>query len=212
VEFDFGAFTRAVMDRAAITEAWRAERVVEVTLEALGARVADADRVRVARLVPAPLGEMLSRRSFVASDELADLLAEVGAAEGVDDAFAVEHVGSVCSLLAERLPADATTALCMHLPAAVAALFTGREEGTPPPARAARHGRRRSISEAHASSAHPLFESRAERAHGESVAKSDAPHADTKLSSTRGTTQVREKESLAEARPGSEDPLSEGGD
>lgn len=43
----------------------------------------------------------------------------------------------------------------------------------------------------------------------ESVAKSENPHADTKLSSSHGLTQEREHDTLAEGRPGSKHPLSE---
>lgn len=43
----------------------------------------------------------------------------------------------------------------------------------------------------------------------QSVVKSDNPHGNTKLSSSRGSTQEREHETLAEGQPGSKHPLSE---
>jgi len=47
-------------------------------------------------------------------------------------------------------------------------------------------------------------------AHRHSVARSDDPHADSKLSSARGLRQEREQRTLASGRPGSRRPLSGG--
>jgi hypothetical protein len=52
-----------------------------------------------------------------------------------------------------------------------------------------------------------MSEATADRAHADSVARSDAPHEDTKLSSARGTTQERLHETLAEGRPGPRRPI-----
>jgi hypothetical protein len=46
-------------------------------------------------------------------------------------------------------------------------------------------------------------------AHAHSVARSENPHADTKLSSSPGLTQERLGDSLAEARPGPAHPVSD---
>ena len=54
-----------------------------------------------------------------------------------------------------------------------------------------------------------MSEARPETAHAESVARSDDPHADTRLSSSQGMTQERRGETLAEGRPGSDRPVSE---
>jgi hypothetical protein len=45
--------------------------------------------------------------------------------------------------------------------------------------------------------------------HSHSVAANDNPHGETKLSSSRGTTQEREHETLAEGHPGAKHPLSD---
>jgi hypothetical protein len=45
--------------------------------------------------------------------------------------------------------------------------------------------------------------------HSHSVAANDNPHGDTKLSSSRGTTQEREHETLAEGHPSSKRSISE---
>jgi hypothetical protein len=47
-------------------------------------------------------------------------------------------------------------------------------------------------------------------AHRHSVARSDDPHGDSKLSSARGLTQERDEDTLASGRPGSRRPLSSG--
>lgn len=49
-------------------------------------------------------------------------------------------------------------------------------------------------------SRHPLSEANPSHGQSHSVAESANPHADTKLSSSKGTTQEREKEDLAEGK------------
>lgn len=53
-------------------------------------------------------------------------------------------------------------------------------------------------------SKHPLSGAKPDRAQSNSVARSRNPHEETKLSSTKGTTQEREKEDLAEGKDPSE--------
>jgi hypothetical protein len=57
-------------------------------------------------------------------------------------------------------------------------------------------------------SRHPISDARPNRAHAHSVARSDNPHGDTKLSSSHGFTQERENETLADGRPGPKRTLS----
>jgi hypothetical protein len=63
------------------------------------------------------------------------------------------------------------------------------------------------LAEASASSSRPLYAAQPQRAQSESVARSDNPHGETKLSSARGLTQEREDETLAAAHA-SEDELA----
>jgi hypothetical protein len=69
-------------------------------------------------------------------------------------------------------------------------------------------GRGTTLATGRPGSRHPVSEAHEDRAHTESIARSDDPHGDTKLSSSRGLTQERLRETLAEGRPGPEHPVS----
>jgi hypothetical protein len=56
-------------------------------------------------------------------------------------------------------------------------------------------------------SQHPVSEAHPETAQERSVVNAENPHAETKLSSSRGTTQERRAETLATGAPGSHRPL-----
>lgn len=207
---DYDAFLRAVMDRTGIREWWSAEKALAATVEALGARILEADRRAVVPLVPEPFAGLIARRPHVEQSDLADLFADVTRAEGVEPTFAMEHVESVCELLTETLEPDAVAMLRTHLPDDIAALFVKRERTTPPPRPSQpEHRKGKPLSEGRAGSAHPVSEAPADRTQSNSVARSANPHADTKLSSTHGLTQAREHEDLAEGHIDSEHKLSE---
>ncbi|HVK68207.1 MAG TPA: DUF2267 domain-containing protein, partial [Polyangium sp.] len=70
-------------------------------------------------------------------------------------------------------------------------------------------GKGKTLATGRAGSQTPLSEARPERAHGESVVRAENPHGETKLSSSRGLTQEREQETLAEGEPGPLRPVSE---
>jgi hypothetical protein len=64
------------------------------------------------------------------------------------------------------------------------------------------------LAEGRPGSRRPLAEARPPAGQADSVARTDNPHGDTKLSSARGLTQEREKESIATGSGGSRRPLS----
>ena len=94
-----------------------------------------------------------------------------------------ELIASVCRVLAEELSNEALQAMTTSLPASVAKLFV-------PPAPEVHH--------------EPAPLHRQANWVGE-----PNPHAETKLSSARGTTQEREHETLAEGRPGAKRKISD---
>lgn len=148
---------------------------------------------------PSPLPTHVALRP---ADALADFYERIAARAGEPLSFAREHAVSVCRALAQALDADVRKRLTSRLPDALGELFVLAEDPRFTPGPRAEPHARTTLSEARAGSRHPLSEAAPERAQRESIARTANPHADTKLSSSRGTTQEREEETLAEGRPG----------
>lgn len=106
---------------------------------------------------------------------------------------------------------DARSIMQAHFPALYAELFAPRPRaGEPPPhVHRAQPSVGATLATGRPGSLHPLSEGRPDQGHSHSVARSASPHEDTKLSTSRGSTQERLGETLAEGRPGPSRPLSE---
>lgn len=124
-----------------------------------------------------------------------------GATEHLTSGRAREERQIVCAAIGRRLTDDEREAIAGSLPEDIAddlrrtlrpAEPMTTENGVPGG---------QWIASARPGSRHPVSEGRADRAQSESVARSEDPHADTKLSSARGLTQEREHDALAEYRP-----------
>jgi uncharacterized protein (DUF2267 family) len=173
------------------------QAVTSVLLEQLGAH----DRSWLGGLLPqtAPTSATIHRPVA----ELSEFYARVASREGAEPGFALEHAQSVCVAIGERLDDGARRHLTNLLPDALVPLFAGRERTQAPPHMSREHAHARTtLSAGRSTSQHPLSEAGPSDAQSESVARSDNPHADTKLSSSTGTTQERERETLAEFGPG----------
>ncbi|MDF2694226.1 MAG: hypothetical protein K0S65_2609, partial [Labilithrix sp.] len=122
----------------------------------------------------------------------------------VSPALARERVQLVCKVIGERLSADLVARLDKDLPAEVALLLHPRERDTlDVPEHAVARAPGHTLASGAAGSKHPLSEAHP-AAHTHSVVREENPHAETKLSSTRGATQERLEESLATGKPGPE--------
>jgi len=191
----------AVEDGAGLSSRAEAKAAVTAVFGALATRVLPGDRRVLIALLPPPLAALFDGDEQGAEESLDRIVEEVAEAEQIRDGFGREHLDVVGAAVAATLHPDAVAALRNHLPAAVASIFTpkpkaGRVERPTPlevPAQTGRH-----LADARPGGAHPVSEASAERAHSESVARSDDPHGDTKLSGAKGLTQEREGESLAE--------------
>jgi uncharacterized protein (DUF2267 family) len=197
-----------VAGHAGLHSVAEAERALSAVLGVLGARLSHSESLALADELPPGVGEPLRAARFERAFDLEELYARVARAEQVTTGFAVEHTLSVCQAVAEVVSGAALERIRRALPPPMAALFTPREVAEPPvvehvapPAPTLAQGR--------PGSRHPLSEANAERAHSESIVRSDNPHADTKLSSSHGLTQEREHESLSTGKPGPSRPLSE---
>jgi uncharacterized protein (DUF2267 family) len=175
-----------------------ARRVLATVLAEIGAHLAPADRERVGAELPASLAGWLERDPGRAIPVELRLRGP-----GTSVARARELVASACRALASALSVDTLARLGIALPASLADLLVAPA----PPSHASVPRRRRdTLAEARPGSRHPVSEARPAPAQRGSVAATPAPHAEEKLSSTPGPTQVREHDTLAEGHP--ERPLS----
>jgi uncharacterized protein (DUF2267 family) len=197
-----------VAAHAGLHSAAEAERALAAVLAALGTRLSHSESLALADELPFTAGEPLRQARFDRAFDLDELYARVARAEGVAPGFAVEHTLSVCQAVAESITGAALERIRKALPPPMAALFTPREISAPPDVEHVAAAAE-TLARGRPGSRHPLSEASAERAHSESIARSDNPHAETKLSSSRGLTQEREHESLATGKPGPTRPIND---
>jgi uncharacterized protein (DUF2267 family) len=191
------AFT-GVQDADAVRQLARA--VLSVLLDQLS----EPDRVWLASLLPSTLVAASPHVHGLhrPADGLREFIDRVAAREGVDPGFAREHTQSVCRALGEVLDDDESARLVARLHDQLAGLFAlASASGVRAPVPPRRPSRpRRTLSEGRPRSRKPLSEAAPALGQSDSLACNDNPHAETKLSSTTGTTQEREDETLARGR------------
>jgi uncharacterized protein (DUF2267 family) len=195
---------RRVETLTGVQDADAARRLARAVTSVLLEQLASPDRTWLTSLLPSTLvaagpHDHVPHR---AADGLREFIDRVAAREGVDPGFAREHTQSVCRALAEVLDDDEWTHLVARLHDQLAALFVlpvaSAVRGSEAPRQPSR--RRRTLSEGRPGSRKPLSEAAPAHGQPDSLALSDNPHADTKLSSTTGTTQEREHETLSRGR------------
>jgi uncharacterized protein (DUF2267 family) len=210
-------WAQATLERTGVSSVAEAHHTLVAVLEAMGEILTQDEAESIARELPAELSEVVrrgaSRASVPAAGAALDAFVHgVEWRENIPATFAFEHASAVCGLLSERLPADTRKHLMADLPLAVARLLAPtlrpvRPERPPRPAPG--ETQRNTLAAGRAGSTHPVSESRPETAHSQSVARSDDPHAGSKLSSSAGLTQERLGDSLASGRPGPTRKVSE---
>ncbi len=178
-------------------------QAVDAVMNALGDALAPWDAERVAGELPDWLGAPL-RRGAHRERTPRQFIAAVAAAQGVPPGIAREQAGVVLQALVEELTADGRRYLDRALRPALRELTVRRDETSRPPPPVHPH-RRSTLSIGRLGSSHPVSASRPRRAHGDSVAASDDPHGDRKLSEASAAG-----DSIASAHPGTKTPLSEG--
>jgi uncharacterized protein (DUF2267 family) len=177
-----------------------ARRAVQAVASVLFEQLAAHDRGWLGGFLPGAAAASAAIHRPVA--ELPEFYARVASREGAEPGYALEHAQSVCIAIAEQLDEGAARHLAKVLPDALVPLFAARERTQAPRHTWHEHTHARStLSEGRPTSRHPLSEAAPSDAQSESVARRDNPHADTKLSSSTGTTQERERETLAEFGP-----------
>jgi uncharacterized protein (DUF2267 family) len=194
---DFAAHVAA---HAGITEEL-ARRLTREVLEGLGQHLSEPGRQIVAEELPPELGAALWGPG---GDALPRPIMERASEPGTSPSQVRELVASVCRVLEEELSDEALRELREAAPVEVAELLQPPgPELVRTPAAPQQH---ETLASGRAGSHHPLSEAHP-GPQPDSVA-ADNPHASTKLSSSRGTTQERLHDTLAEGVPASEHPVA----
>jgi uncharacterized protein (DUF2267 family) len=202
-------FIERLVEVAPFANQAEAARAARALLQVLGGLLTQDERVALARELPAELVRLLAIGLPQPNVDWTEFHRRVAQVEGVPLALAIEHSEVVCRALCEALAPSTRQHLQTTLPK-LAGLFELPTDIERP------------LSEAHRSSSAPndLAEGRPggaspiatsdlrSLAHRHSVARSDDPHADTKLSSARGLRQEQGEHTLAAGRPGSRRPIS----
>jgi uncharacterized protein (DUF2267 family) len=203
-----------VQSRAGFDTPDDAARALAVAARALGERLLPDEAGPIAAALPDAVGDRLRGAAYERDFDIDELYDRVGRGEGAGRDFGREHAQAVYQIIGETLPESVRVRVQRHLGPSFAPLFEPRARGAPP-ARPVHvsppvtPGRGGTLATGRPGSHRPLSAERDERAHAQSVARSADPHGETKLSSSRGLTQERLEDTLAEGRPGPASPVSD---
>lgn len=189
---DYEQILETVQTRSGLSEEM-ATLAARSTLACLGSVVHPGDRPLVAQRLVEPLKTaFLSREAYHGTWGLEDFFSKVCVLEGVEDAFGREHAEVVCQVLSESFTEENLKLVQSRLPK-VFADYLGelRAIGRPSVRQdTGAHakilsGRGDTLATGRPGSAQPVSEAIPRDAHTHSVAASDNPHGDRKLSSGR---------------------------
>ena len=179
-----------------------AKRALRATLAVLGERLVDDEAAALAALLPAELAPAVGNVEYDADFGSADLYERVGRRELTAAGAAKEHAEMVLGALGDCLDDDLRTRLARALPRQVGEVLLGRPawDEPPPHGTPARAETVATLAMGRTGSRHPLCDATAPAGQAHSVASNPSPHDATKLSTSRGLTQERLHESLADSR------------
>jgi len=206
-------FVQEVSVRAVLPLEGQAEGAIQVTLEMLGKHLPTAHAAQVARRLPEDIAQFLRNSRYENDVEPDQFYREVAERAGIPVGFAREHAQVVCQVLAEAVGVEGRQHLRVDVPRAMAELFTPRRTSSPPPPphfhpHLVEPGQGHTLASGRPGSTNPVSEA-ISAAHLHSIARSDDPHADTKVSSAEGLSAEQHHETLATGRPGSKRALSD---
>jgi uncharacterized protein (DUF2267 family) len=209
----FEPFVDAVGQRTGLAEE-EAICAIRATLAALRTTLVDDEVQALATGLPVELVEDLERGAFESDvhsrEELASRVATI---EGTDARVAIEHATAVCAILALAADEPARRWIELHVSPALAALLRPPvREGLPTDTEhvVARGSDRPTLATGRQGSTRAMSDSAPPPGHSASVACSDDPHGETKLSSAGALRQDRLGDTVARGRPGSGRPMSSG--
>jgi uncharacterized protein (DUF2267 family) len=210
---DRRALVRRLMDEGPFEGEIQAREAVRATLTALGGGLTSDEARLLAQDLERPWADVLAASRFVRALTLEEFYRLVSFHEGRRLAIAMEHAQLVCralhdavsdatrELLAKHLPELAPLWSRVEVPDEVAGPDRSRAVAAPEHTLASGSpGASRPLSTARPTSSHPLSDSRPDTAQTHSVVRADNPHGDTKLSSSQGLTQERERANLSRSQ------------
>ncbi len=206
---DLGRWLGEVERRTGMRSEMSTLTLVRRVIEALEEVLLGDELATLRSCLPTTLAHWVPPQSTNVGSSVQRMIRRVQRLELAPAPVVLERVEVVCRALGETLPPDVQARWRRDLPTNLAALFMDVGPGeTRPPAtgsalvvhcRASRPDvPTATLASGRPGSDHPLSESQPEQTHAHSVARSDDPHADTRLSSSRGLTQERERSTLAE--------------
>lgn len=195
-----------IMEEGGGADESAAEQALRATLIVLGQRLTDDESRALRTDLPEKLAAVVAQSEYDGDFDAAELYERVRRRQPeLSAGMARERTEVVLRVLTGVLSDEVVQRLVRALPADLGRHLLPIEVGEPPPhARPAREPQSAHVTTlAHGrpGSTRPLSEARALPGHTHSVAENADPHADTKLSSSRGFTQERHRESLASGRP-----------
>ncbi|MDI1475187.1 DUF2267 domain-containing protein [Polyangium sp. y55x31] len=213
---DESSFLDEVAWRGGLGETSLARTLTEAVFRSFAETLVPDEARALAHALPAPLATFILDGPHLGDLSEDALYRRVADREGTLIGFAIEHTRLVLGVLGDHLPETTRVRLRRHLEPDLGELLAPHEPVPPPPVHLRRPhepelGKGNTLATGRPGSRKPLSEARPERAHADSVVRAENPHEETKLSSSRGLTQEREHETLAEGEPGPLRPVSEKG-
>lgn len=186
------------------------EAAITATLDALGAALLPSERRSFVDVLASDLASIvLAAHAPKAPLDTEGFYRRVQRHEAVRAGRAREHAQIVCRSLGELLPAESIQLLVNRLAWLEPLLHAEPTPlGAPAPEVLRRREPTNTLATGRPGSRTPLSTANPDRGQSGSIAASDDPHGETKLSSSQGLTQEREHDTLATGHPGSKRPLS----
>lgn len=178
-----------------------ARKTLGATLAVLASRLTDDEASKLASRLAPELARIVDGEDYDSDFDAAELYERVRQRTGAAPGLAREQTDIVLRALGEVLDEPELVRLARVLPEPIVRGLRGREEVEVPPHRSAAPARRSTLAEGKPGSSHPIAEAAPPSGHLHSVARNEDPHAETKLSSSRGLTQERFGETLATGSP-----------
>jgi len=187
--------------RTGLPDRLTAELALRATLGALAARLTKDEAEALSARLPPMLARVVELVEYEGDLDADTIYERVGRRSGTPTRIAREQADVVLAALAEHLDDELKRRLVRALPEPIAERFREHDEGEPPPHPIVVAPPASTLATGRPGSRRPLSEARPERAHAESIARSDDPHAERKLSTSRGLTQELLGRTLATGRP-----------
>jgi hypothetical protein len=189
-------------------------RGVSMAARGLGAKISGEVVRQLAVGLPGILSTALRLGVSEPASSLDGLYARVAEASGMRKGPAIELTQTVFSVIAELANPDALERARHVLPSDWAVLLEApiptQADDRPPAPMGVELGTGHTLATGQPGSHRPLARSRPAPGQRDSISSTDDPHADTRLSTSRGISTERRGQTLADGRPGSIDhPLSD---